>query len=311
MQFSPAIGSQFSTIEALSKKLGIDESRLIHISNNVENFWKKGASKPKSDGSIRLTNDARRELKNIHARINIEILEKCEYPDFLQGALKGRSIFKNADQHTNTKVVICEDIASYFPNTTKQIIKDIWQYFFKCPEEVADVLANLTTYQGMLPQGWKTSSYLANLVFWDLECEVVLALKRNGFSYTRFVDDVTISHKKSYKRVELTRSISNVQNMFRKKGFSLKRGKHSIKTSSSRQMVNGLLVNKKVALDRSKRDNIRASVFKLEEAFSLGANFSEQFERNWRSVACNVGRLKRGNPIQHANLRNRLEQIRY
>ncbi|MFT5260772.1 MAG: low affinity Fe/Cu permease [Gammaproteobacteria bacterium] len=82
-------------------------------------------------------------------------------------------------------------------------------------------------------------------------------------------------------------------------------------TGSSRQIVNGLLVNNAVGLDRQKRDQIRAIVHKLEQEYKMGAHHSDVFEHNWRKAACSVGRLKRGNPTKHANLRTRLEQIKH
>lgn len=80
-------------------------------------------------------------------------------------------------------------------------------------------------------------------------------------------------------------------------------------TRSSSQLVNRLLVNNVVSLDRNTRDRIRASVFRLEEAFRYGVESTADYEKNWKRATCNVGRLKRGNKVQHASLRGRLDRF--
>jgi len=312
IDFIPAKGSQFATIESLAKKLGVDKDELLFLSENARYFWRKGKTIKKKDGNLRPTNDAKFKLKKVHSRINSQILEKCTYPSYLQGALRGRGIYPNATLHTNSKVLICEDIDGYFPNTKSKIIKSIWRDFFHCTNEVADVLTKLTSYKGVLPQGWKTSSYLANLVFWDIESEVFKQLQQKDFAYSRFIDDIAMSKKDAYKKSELTEVISIVQRMFKRKGFSIKRNKHSIATCKSKQKVTGLQVNNKTpCIDSERRNQIRASVHNLEIAYSVGASFSDQYEKNWRKVACNVGRLKHGSMPQYKKLRQRIEAIHY
>ena len=58
------------------------------------------------------------------------------------------------------------------------------------------VLTQLTTYKKAVPQGASTSSYISNLIFWDKEPQLESQLRQQGFLYSRYVDDITISADK-------------------------------------------------------------------------------------------------------------------
>jgi hypothetical protein len=107
-------------------------------------------------------------LKTIQERIKVKILYKVFYPRYLQGSIKDdgikRSYISNAKIHANSRIVINEDITKFFPSTSEQLIFDIWKIFFGFSDKVARYLTKLTTKDGLLPEGAKTSSYLANLV---------------------------------------------------------------------------------------------------------------------------------------------------
>lgn len=309
--FTPPKDSQFGSVSALAKKLGLEECRLRYIAENSEQYWVKGKTIDKEDGKKRLTNNAKPELKGIHQTIKEKILIPTIYPNFLHGALPKRSVFSNARSHTKKRVLISEDIANFFPSTSEKIILRIWQIFFNCPPEVALVLTQLTTHKGMLPQGWKTSSYLANLVFWDKELKLYNELASRGFTYSRFVDDISVSCRRNYTKSELTWVIKKIHCMFANTGYRLKRTKHDIRTSSSRQLVNNQLVNNsQVGVTRNIRRRIRAGVFQLGFEYNLGAGGSSIYPKKWRKLASEVGKLKAGHPLQYRQLRTKLNAIK-
>lgn len=309
--FSPSAGSQFGSVESLANKLGLSTEKLIYISENVDNYWLKGKTIIKSDGSKRTTHNAKPELKGIHQSIKEKILLPTFYPKFLHGALPKRSVFSNAQNHTCKKVLISEDIANFFPNTNEKLINQIWQKFYRCPPDVARILTLLTSYKDMLPQGWKTSSYLANLVFWDTELDLYSKLYKKGFIYSRFVDDISLSTRRSYSKAELTKMISDIHCLFASKGYQLKRTKHQIKTNSSRQLVNNQLVNgNKVGIPREKRRIIRALVHQLEVDYNHGAADMQLYEIKWQKTCAKVGQLKSGHSEQYSSLRAVLDIIK-
>src|SRR5690606_1446591 len=108
---------------------------------------------------------------------------------------------------------------------------------------VAKLLTKVITYDGFLPQGAPTSPALANLAFWDIEPDVVDNLQRNGFLYTRFVDDVIVSSKTDMQMKELKPIFSSVFDMFSRKGVKPNRSKIDISTSGHNMQIHNLNIN--------------------------------------------------------------------
>ncbi len=300
-----------SNVSSLARILEVNVGELIYISTNVKKFWIPGKTTQKKDGTPRLTNDARPELKEIHRKIKNRLLINANYPVFLNGGLPKCSIYTNASPHTKSKVLISEDIGGFYPSTTRKNVYDIWKYYFNCTPAISEILADLTTYEDSLPQGWIPSSYLANLIFWDIESKLVKYLKEKGFTYTRFVDDISISTKAYHNKDQITDVISQTVGMLLKKGYRVKRSKHTIRPATSQQTVNNLLVNNhRVGLPRDKRREIRAQVEHLEYSYRHGMYQSDEYVRNWRRAASSVGRLKKGHPKLYKNLRIRLKEVK-
>ena len=309
--FCPPKGTQFSSIDSLARRLGVPEGKLLHISENVDKYWLPGKTIEKSDGSKRYTHNAKPQLKGIHGSIKRNILKPTQYPHFLHGSLPKRSIYTNARNHTRKSVLINEDIANFYPSTRGNVVLDIWKRFYKCSPEVASVLTRLTTHENMLPQGWICSSYIANLVFWDSELELYNRLKKRGFEYTRLADDVSVSTARYYDKHELTWVISKINAIFASRGYRIKRRKHTIKTRSSRQLVNNQLVNNiDVGLPIEQRKIIRSAIQRLEAEYYTGAAGNKIYFSKWQQIAGKVGRLKSGHSKQYRMLRQRLLKIK-
>ena len=61
---------------------------------------------------------------------------------------------------------------------------------------MADALASLTCYKGVLPQGAPTSPYLANLVLRDMDKKLMELCGKEEITYTRYADDMSFSSNK-------------------------------------------------------------------------------------------------------------------
>ncbi len=185
------------SIQSLAKMLQMPVDELLKLAEDADSYYMQNTPEIKPNGKVRITYRLKPRLQEIQQRINQEIFYAVDYPFYLQGSIKDkdypRNYIHNASLHTGRKIVISEDITSFFPSITAYIVMRMWQHFFHFPKEVAEVLTNLTTYQGIVPQGAKTSSYIANLIFWDKEPQVESQLRQLGLRYSRFVDDVTVS----------------------------------------------------------------------------------------------------------------------
>ena len=261
--------SPIAKVSSLASLLSTNESKLLYIAGNVDRFYRSGKVLKKGNGELRRTHDAEQPLKTIHEMIKRRILRKVDYPFYLQGGIadtkQPRSCRAHASNHSGKKLIITEDIKDFFPCTSEEIVKKIWQYCFRFSPEIANILTRLTTYQNQLPQGWKTSSYLANLVFWDTEPDLVSSLEQQGYSYSRYIDDITVSSGHYMNNKQKGDVISKIYGRLFSKGFAPKRSKHEILSQSQRMTVTGLGVNgKKPTVSKHKRNRVRAGVFQLE-----------------------------------------------
>jgi len=185
------------TIAALSRMLKHPIQELEQIAATADQRYRIGRRELKKDGTWRICYDALGVLKGIQARIQCLILNKVHYPIYLQGSIKDpispRGQKANACLHVRKRVLISEDIKQFFPSVSSHVVFDIWHRFFKFPPPVAEILTKLTTKEGALPQGTKTSALLANLVFWEFEWRLVADFHGRGITYSRLIDDITCS----------------------------------------------------------------------------------------------------------------------
>ncbi len=254
-----------SSLASLAALLSIPQKELCNISKSPDQFYKLSKN-PKlfENGKQRIAYIVREPLLTIQSRITERILNNVQFPTYLQGGIKSRDYVNNAKLHCGARIVITEDIKNFFPTIEFEQVKRMWHYFFKFKPEIADLLTRLTTYEGFVPQGTKTSTYIANIVFWDLEPQLVETLRSKGIAYSRFVDDVTISSKKRLSSSEIGGIKNEIYSMFRKKGLKPNLNKSKVITKGKAMMVNGLNINSgKPTMPKKKRADIRSLVNQL------------------------------------------------
>ncbi|WP_253445646.1 reverse transcriptase family protein [Halomonas sp. Y3] len=195
---------RIGTLNALHLPLGMSVDELLSLAQRADGLYRIAKSITKPDGSIRNTYDALAPLKEVHRRIKSQILDHVDYPPYLTGSVKGCDYKVNAALHTNARIVINEDISGFFPSTSAERVFNIWRGLFGFSQDVSQCLTQLTTRQGELPQGAITSSFLANLVFWQDEPALHARFASQGLIYSRYVDDICqwpseLTHQRSTK----------------------------------------------------------------------------------------------------------------
>jgi len=302
------------SISALARKLGCNRRDLVRIARRADHLYRPGKPVVKEDGSIRRTYDARPPLKRIQRRILERLLRKVNYPMYLQGGIRDetspRSYIRDAARHAGKRIVITEDITAFFPSIKAPLVFNIWKHVFNFPDEVADCLTKLTTRRGEVPQGSSTSSYLANLVFWNCEAKVHNRLAHQGIEYGRFIDDITLSSEHKLSNRTKSAAISTVIGMMAAKGLRPKRPKHKIQPNSGVMEVHGLNVNAAhPTVPRWKRANLRALVHRLE-ALSGESRYTDEYRKLFQSASVRVGQLKQMHPHEAHRLAARLRRVR-
>lgn len=315
--FAPNV-APIANLTSLASLLDMALNELEFIANNMQLYYRNGKLLKKRDGNPRPTHDAKAKLKLIHEKIKNRLLRKATYPYYVMGGIydpmNPRSCKGHALNHVGKKILISEDIADFFPSVSYELVRKIWQYAFHFSPEVSELLAKLTTHEingiRQLPQGWRTSGYLANLAFFDVEPALVEKVEVRGFTYSRFMDDITVSSNQFISFKKQSQIVSLIYAMLYAKGFKPKRAKHQIVTKKDNMSVTGLLVNHDMPrLSKEERKKIRVCVFQLEHRFK-DEHLTEIYAKDWRSASGKVARVNGYHANEGSLLRDRLNKIK-
>jgi rRNA-processing protein FCF1 len=297
------------SVAALSRALGVREIRLKHVAQMADGLYRVAAEEIKPDGSKRQTYDAKPLLKAIQIRIKERILKQVQCPLYLNGSLIGRGTRTNAEPHVDAKILFEEDISNFFPSINPEIVKHMWSGLFGFSEDVSELLTLLTTKDQGVPQGAVTSSYLANLVFWSHEPNMVRRFTKRGLVYSRFVDDISVTSKKRIDPKDKSYVIGEIYGMLRRYKVKPKASKHKISTAKERMATTKLVINTRVSMPKERRRNLRAAVYKLEQRVVFDQH-DEELLKEINSVAVKVGQLRQFHKVEAEKLQERLRNIR-
>lgn len=175
----------------LAALLRITPSQLRALENGADLYREFDIPKKNGSGSRRVENPCR-ELKLVQAKI-ARILGRITPPDFLFCPVKRRCYVSNAAAHRNNRVVQCLDLKKFFPNTPQQRVFWFFHKVMDCPRDIAALLAKLACYQGHLPTGSPLSPIMAYYAFYDLWSDIASFCRERGYTFTVYIDDVTIS----------------------------------------------------------------------------------------------------------------------
>ncbi|HAS6292701.1 TPA: RNA-directed DNA polymerase [Vibrio vulnificus] len=296
-------------LDSLALALGLTHSELIELASVANSMYFVTRVIEKPDGSKRITHDVKARLKRVHERINSVFLKQVSYPSYLQGSLKGRDYLSNTKQHINKHIIISEDISNFYPSISNKVVHEVWVGCFGFSNEVASCLTALVTHNGHLVQGGKTSSYISNLVLWSRESKLVEELKRKGTTYTRYVDDVTVSSPRPLSKSEITNAISSVYGLFKTINVKPNRTKHEVMSKGKRQTVHRVNVSAgRPTFSKKERSKIKTAVFQCEQLFPK-ASTTQEYLSMYRSALGRVNTLARLHKKEADSLKERLKAI--
>lgn len=260
-------GRPIASVDSLARALHVSRELLEYgISVKDECYRENPQRKP--DGSLRLTFSVRNPLKMIQQRILCTVLQNIDFPVYLMGGIRDRLLprdyVRSAAIHARAREVIGEDVTQFFPSIHPGHVRSAFQHLFRFPPPVAELLTRACTFRNMLPQGACTSSYIANVVLYDVEPALVAALEAEGFSYDRYYDDINVSHTRVLTASERQIVVTRLHRMLHTKGFAPKRRKHEIARTSRAARVHGLNLNAgRPTIPKKNRRAVRAAVHHL------------------------------------------------
>lgn len=301
--------------ETLAKTLGINLPLLLKTATDTSNSYTSFLVSTKSKD--RIVYEPKITLKYTQKKINNEILSKVIFPNYLMGGIKDtdypRDYIANSKKHLRKESLINLDIENFYHSIKRRHVVKIFKQLFKFNDEVSEILTELVTLDGEVPQGACTSSYIANLVFFNSEYSVVNKFKSKRITYTRLLDDITLSSERILTKEEKRWAISQVSGMVISHELKLKNSKTRIESRSnpkSRYEVTGAWVKfGEPKLRKKERNKIRHEVHICELLHAQDPT-TEEYHKLWNKTSGLVSKLKRFNHINEANkLRERLSCI--
>lgn len=268
----------------LADFLSIKRGQLTYILyfSDMNNYYET-FDIPKKNGGVRQIKAPIGILKYIQKRL-ASALQDCQkeinennklFWKVSHGFEKGKSIITNAKIHRNKRYVINFDLEDFFDSFHFGRVKGFFEKnrYFNLPKEVALCIAQLTCYKGSLPQGAPTSPVITNLIAQILDFRLLKIAKKYKLDYTRYADDLTFSTNNIHFLDIKDEFCYELMKEINKAGFKLNDNKTRLQFKDSKQVVTGLVVNKKINIERNYYKKTRAmahSLYKNGEFFIDG-----------------------------------------
>jgi RNA-directed DNA polymerase len=165
------------------------------------------------------------------------------------------NIVSNARQHIGKQFLLNLDLKNFFPCITAKRVKEMFlSEPFQFNEQTAIALTLLTTYEGRLPTGAPSSPVISNFICRTFDKDLANFCTNHQLVYTRYADDLTFSSDSPITKER----ISDIIALIEKHQFCLNEKKFRLTSAQRQQMVTGIVVNKKVNVDRKLLKKIRA-----------------------------------------------------
>lgn len=252
---------------------------------------------PKKSGGKRHISAPQPQLLMIQQALNTLLQTLCEVSTYAMGFVPGRSVRTNAEMHCNQKVVFNCDLQNFFPSITKEMVRkaltrELWKYYPS--REVINMICSLVTTPRedgaeALPQGAPTSPIVSNLVLKPLDIRLGQYAYANGYRYSRYADDITMSHSHPDGKMH-PHKIDTIFCIIQEYGLTINTKKTKVYTPVSRMEVTGLSVGEKVNVSRTYVKQLRVLLHLWEtrgydEAQTIyNRDFAHDVETNLASV---------------------------
>lgn len=274
-------------IENIIKK---DESEIEIVSYNIDNYYTPiEIQKTKGKRTI-FAIDNESDLYKMQKNIQRNFLSKIPLPMCVKGFCKNTSYAEFLAEHKKQKYYMRIDIKDFFDTITEEQIRENLSEFVK-DDEALDILMDLCTYYGVLPQGAVTSPAISNIIFRRIDQRITKYCQKLNVKYTRYADDLMFSssqmdfkpQKWFYKKIAY---------ILKDMGFRI----NTKKTRNQKEKIalNGFVVKDVVSLSRKKLNNINKIIYyfkdKTQERFRIDCN-----SKDWLNEVNNLGLKDKNN----------------
>lgn len=237
----------------------IPRNKLTYVlyKKGVENYY-KSFEIPKKRGGSRHISAPHGYLKFIQKKLASTLYDCENYKtvrvcNISHGFEKDKSIITNALVHRNKKYVLNIDLKDFFDSFHFGRVRGFFNKDkkFSFPIEIATIIAQLTCFNGVLPQGASTSPVITNLMCKIFDFRILKIAKKYKVDYTRYADDLTFSTNDKHFIEHYKDFLSIIQEEVERAGFFVNDEKIRLQFKDSQQIVTGIVVNKKINVSKS------------------------------------------------------------
>lgn len=249
--------NEIKTRNELADFLGIKRKTLTNVLYiaGIGGYY-KSFEIPKKSGGVRKIDAPTKILKAIQRKLYRclysyydEILKEHNINVNISHAFaRKKGIISNAKIHRNKRYILNVDLKDFFDCFHFGRVRGFFvsNKYFRLPEEVATVIAQLTCYKGKLPQGAPTSPIITNYICNILDYKILSLAKKYRLDYTRYADDLTFSTNDKKFVDNFDAFFKSLDGIITKNGFKINEKKTRLVFKDSRQTVTGLTVNKRI-----------------------------------------------------------------
>jgi hypothetical protein len=251
---------------SLSFQIGIRNKTLWWLIRDKNNLYDVFAINKRSSSKKRWIQNPDKRLKDVQRVLLMRFFSLIPVGDHIGAYVIGKSCRATAEQHVGKGVLISLDIEDFFPSIKRSMVRHYLNHL-GYPHLVSSLLADLVTYQNFVPQGAPTSGAVANLVAdhrFDQHILRDLAGIDPRWTYTRYSDDIDISHPEEKTEVEVENVIDIIRRHLRTAGFRMNEDKTSWASKNRRHRVLGMVVNEKINIPRKDYMILRALIHNCE-----------------------------------------------
>lgn len=228
---------------------------------------------PKKSGGTRIINSPNQQLLHLQRKLNFILNLFYDPPKAAHGFINkiiykekvsSRSIVSNAKSHSGRKLILNFDLEDFFPSITGNRIFSFFRASpFNFNKEVAGLLTEICCDPNIkgLPQGAATSPILSNMIARRLDIKLIHLASKHKLIYTRYADDITFSSNKLDVPSDF---LDEFYSVITSEKFKINREKTRQHRYSQKQIVTGLIVNKKANVSRKYIRNVRAILHNIE-----------------------------------------------
>lgn len=268
-------------LAAFAARLELDAAtvRWLYSTWGNWNRWYIAFGIPKRREGFRMICAPHPLLKQVQRRMIVAFLKAVPLHGACHGFRCQHSIGTNAQQHIAKEVVLNLDLRDFFPSLSAKRVYGMWKELLDLSPLELRFLTRLTTLNDCLPQGAPTSPYIANIVCRHLDQRLAGLARSLGGDYTRYADDLTLSGDQ-----RILQALPLIKAIIKEEGFAVAEEKSRIYRPWQRQAVNGLTVNRKVAVARTVRRRFRALLHQWQqgkETIWEGNRVGEEFIRGY------------------------------